>query len=139
MPLAWISSSGDGDDKSSHVLGAFDYRIEGEDAYILCYDCNLPGVRKELKLSGYRNAGAAWSFETLGWSGSEGGNSENYFTYYTPEGESSLFIYAQQAGPDVLLSAADADALDQATAAGGLKLTSISCLADAGSLSGGLA
>lgn len=147
MPIAWISATDSKTkDKSSHALGAYDYRLDGGDAYILCYDCNLPGVRKELKLSNYKNTGsAAWSFETLGWQGSRQGNSDNYFTYYTPDQDSDIFIYAEQSSSAVLLSASDQNTLKQVEVTSGLKLTTISHLAssyltaDADPFSGGMA
>lgn len=147
MPIAWISATDSKTkDKSSHALGAYDYRLDGGDAYILCYDCNLPGVRKELKLSNYKNTGsAAWSFETLGWQGSQQGNSDNYFTYYTPDQDSDIFIYAEQSSSAVLLSASDQNTLKQVEVTSGLKLTTISHLAssyltaDADPFSGGMA
>ena len=131
MPIAWISyTDSESKDKSIHALGAYDYRVEDGDAYILCYDCNLPGVRKELKLFNYQDGdSASWSFETLGWQGSEQGNSDNYFTYYTPEKDSNIFIYAKQASSAVLLSASDPSTLEQVAVAGGLKFTPISYLA----------
>ena len=146
MPIAWISAADSKTkDKSSHALGAYDYRLDGGDAYILCYDCNLPGVRKELKLSNYKNTGsAAWSFETLGWQGSQQGNSDNYFTYYTPDQDSDIFIYAEQSSSAVLLSASDQNTLKQVEVTSGLKLTIISHLAssyltaDADPFSGGM-
>lgn len=147
MPIAWISATDSKTkDKSSHALGAYDYRLDGGDAYILCYDCNLPGVRKELKLSNYKDSGsAAWSFETLGWQGSQQGNSDNYFTYYTPDKDSDIFIYTEQSDSAVLLSASDQSTLKQVEVTSGLKLTTISHLAssyltaDADPFSGGLA
>lgn len=146
MPIAWISATDSKTkDKSSHALGAYDYRLDGGDAYILCYDCNLPGVRKELKLSNYKDSGsAAWSFETLGWQGSQQGNSDNYFTYYTPDQDSDIFIYAEQSDSAVLLSASDQNTLKQVEVTSGLKLTIISHLAssyltaDADPFSGGM-
>lgn len=147
MPIAWISATDSKTkDKSSHALGAYDYRLDGGDAYILCYDCNLPGVRKELKLSNYKDSGsAAWSFETLGWQGSQQGNSDNYFTYYTPDKDNDIFIYAEQSDSAVLLSASDQNTLKQVEVTSGLKLTTISYLAssyltaDADPFSGGMA
>ncbi len=147
MPIAWISATDSKTkDKSSHALGAYDYRLDGGDAYILCYDCNLPGVRKELKLSNYKDSGsAAWSFETLGWQGSQQGNSDNYFTYYTPDKDNDIFIYAEQSDSAVLLSASDQNTLKQVEVTSGLKLTTISHLAssyltaDADPFSGGMA
>ena len=147
MPIAWISSTDSKTkDKSSHALGAYDYRLDGGDAYILCYDCNLPGVRKELKLSSYKTTGsAAWSFETLGWQGSQQENSDNYFTYYTPEKDSDIFIYAEQSSSAALLSTSDQNTLDQVELSGGLELRTISYLAssyltaDANPFSGGIA
>lgn len=147
MPIAWISATDSKTkDKSSHALGAYDYRLDGGDAYILCYDCNLPGVRKELKLSNYKDSGsAAWSFETLGWQGSQQGNSDNYFTYYTPDQDNDIFIYAEQSDSAVLLSASDQNTLKQVEVTSGLKLTTISYLAssyltaDADPFSGGMA
>lgn len=147
MPIAWISSTDSKTkDKSSHALGAYDYRLDGGDAYILCYDCNLPGGRKELKLSNYKDAGsAAWSFETLGWQGSQQGNSDNYFTYYTPEKDSDIFIYAEQSSSAILLSVSDQNTLKQVEVTGGLELTTISHLAssyltaDASPFRGGMA
>ena len=147
MPIAWISATDSKTkDKSSHALGAYDYRLDGADAYILCYDCNLPGVRKELKLSNYKDSGsAAWSFETLGWQGSQQGNSDNYFTYYTPDKDNDIFIYAEQSDSAVLLSASDQNTLKQVEVTSGLKLTTISYLAssyltaDADPFSGGMA
>ena len=147
MPIAWISATDSKTkDKSSHALGAYDYRLDGGDAYILCYDCNLPGVRKELRLSNYKDSGsAAWSFETLGWQGSQQGNSDNYFTYYTPDKDNDIFIYAEQSDSAVLLSASDQNTLKQVEVTSGLKLTTISYLAssyltaDADPFSGGMA
>ena len=147
MPIAWIpATDSKTKDKSSHALGAYDYRLDGGDAYILCYDCNLPGVRKELKLSNYKDSGsAAWSFETLGWQGSQQGNSDNYFTYYTPDKDNDIFIYAEQSDSAVLLSASDQNTLKQVEVTSGLKLTTISYLAssyltaDADPFSGGMA
>lgn len=106
----------------------------------------MPGVRKELKLSNYKDSGsAAWSFETLGWQGSQQGNSDNYFTYYTPDKDNDIFIYAEQSDSAVLLSASDQNTLKQVEVTSGLKLTTISYLAssyltaDADPFSGGMA
>lgn len=133
MPLAWIA---DKESDQSHALGAFDYRIEGADLYILCYDCNLASVQ-EIKVTDYQDPSAAkWSFELLGWSGPQDIGDKllgkNAFSYYVPNADDDLFLYADASRSDVLASAASAGVFEQAQTSGSLEVTPIACLASAG-------
>ena len=133
MPLAWIENTASG---QSHTLGAFDYRLEGDDLYILCYDCNLAGTVKEIQVKDYQDAdSASWSFVTLGWGGSQADAGlwadKNYFTYYAPDMGDDIFFYTEKARTDVLASVSSEEDLEQIQTTGTLQVTPISYLSSA--------